>query len=239
MFRFWKIQKYPTRKNHSPTRAKHVHLVTIFIYPYLIPLFDTKMMRGLSTIVAAAFAVVLAETPSGLYAQSLNERIEVTDNHEYRASYALRTIPHVGILHGFGVGFKDFQKCVPEQPDKTYASYSPDVISTSRHGLFCFDESPHSDEFSFNALFGHEKNLYEFGGTAGLGRYSQKSTSSMEVVLGLLRMGITSRGEVMWTPEVGLDLDIYPFSIQPKASLYLARNYMDGFGFSFNAGTSF
>ena len=97
-----------------------------------------------------------------------------------------------------------------------------------------------SGEYSVNLLStGSEIDLYEFGLTHGFGKYNPKSKDSLELLVGVLRMGINSESKIMWTPEVKLGMDLYPFYLQTGVDFYLHESGDFNAGFGFNGGLLF
>ena len=100
--------------------------------------------------------------------------------------------------------------------------------------------SNHSAEYSLNLLStGSEIDLYEFGLTHGFGKYDSKSKDSLELLVGVLRMGINKDTEIIWTPEIKVGLEIYPFYLQTGIDFYLYESGDFNAGFGFNGGMLF
>ncbi len=87
-----------------------------------------------------------------------------------------------------------------------------------------------SSELSYRLFFlplGGRESLTlpsEFGVTEGIGIYPQDATASIELLLGFLRMGISSRGDSYWTPGIGISAEIpmFPLAFPLRADAPLA-----------------
>ena len=82
-----------------------------------------------------------------------------------------------------------------------------------------------------------DSHFFELGLTHGLGIYNSRK-SSLEALLGVLRMGVTAKGTTFWTPYVGIGAEVKPFQLQLGASSQLRNNNNQGVQPSFNFGYS-
>jgi hypothetical protein len=171
-------------------------------------------------------AVILAALFSSTLALAEPLQIEHRErsniNSGFRVNYALRTTPEFGTMHGFGLGLKGYFQ------EKGYLETHDTVKRIN---------DSYSLEFSVNSIFGDKINLYEFGVTGATGIYTSKAQGALELIFGLARMGITSRGGLLWSPSIGLELKLGPLTITPALEGYLGN--CTGFGFGLNTGVYF
>lgn len=141
---------------------------------------------------------------------------------DFRANYALRDVPSVDRMHGFGLGIK---------------LYTVERGSIEVEGRVADIDLAYSGELAFDATFG-KRNLYALGVLGGSGLYTHRAEGALEITVGLLRAAfLTSPTQLVWNPNIGLELKLGPLTATPSLQGYVG-NSVKGVGFGLNAGLS-
>lgn len=143
------------------------------------------------------------------------------------AGYELRYNPDNEFRHGFSAGIKTFRSSGNQLEDYKFSFFNPYSIGFSFNGLFY----PRANKLV------RRIDIYEAGFDIGAGIYGKKYLNSLELVIGAARAGVNSRGDWMWTPNVGIDFEVHPIVLRGFLNGYVGRNEQ-AYGGSLDVGLS-
>lgn len=93
-----------------------------------------------------------------------------------------------------------------------------------------------TNDFYFNSTFGvgeEQEALFRFGVRHNLGWHSIDGLNlGVDGSFGFLQMGVTTNGEVMWTPDIGVKVDVWHLYARPAFQGFVGSESGAGFGFT-------